>query len=240
MVAARGGKSRCWAFGRHVRVTLAPSIMDDSYQHKGLRKQLVDELRKKDISDERVLDAIGSIPRHRFIDDTAFLQLAYADSAFPIGCGQTISQPYTVAFQTSLLDIKPGMKVLEIGTGSGYQTAVLSFLGAKIFSIERHKPLYLRTKERLQSMGYKANLYHGDGFKGLQREAPFDRVLVTCGAPYIPDALVEQLKMGGKLVIPVGSGPVQSMVRLQRNSAEDVERTSHGDFRFVPMLEEKA
>ena len=198
MVAARGGKSRCWAFGRHVLVTLAPTIMDDSYQHKGLRKQLVEVLRKKDISDDRVLDAIATIPRHLFIDDTAFLQLAYADVAFPI------SQPFTVAFQTSLLDLKPGMKVLEIGTGSGYQTAVLAFLGMKVFSIERHKPLYLRTKERLQRMGYKANLYHGDGFKGLPREAPFDRVLVTCGAPFIPDPLVEQLKMGGKLVIPVG------------------------------------
>lgn len=214
--------------------------MEDSYQHKGLRKQLVDELRKKDISDDRVLDAIASIPRHQFLDDTAFIQLAYNDVAFPIGCGQTISQPYTVAFQTSLLGIKPGMKVLEIGTGSGYQTAVLSYLGAKVFSIERHKPLYLRTKERLQRMGYKANLYHGDGFKGLLREAPFDRVLVTCGAPYIPDALVEQLKMGGKLVIPVGDGPIQRMQCLTRNSAEDVAHTSHGDFRFVPMLEQKA
>ncbi len=240
MVAARGGKSRCWAFGRHVLVTLAPTIMDDSYQHKGLRKQLVEVLRKKDISDDRVLDAIATIPRHLFIDDTAFLQLAYADVAFPIGCGQTISQPFTVAFQTSLLDLKPGMKVLEIGTGSGYQTAVLAFLGMKVFSIERHKPLYLRTKERLQRMGYKANLYHGDGFKGLPREAPFDRVLVTCGAPFIPDPLVEQLKMGGKLVIPVGDGPVQNMVCLQRNSPEDLVRTSHGDFRFVPMLEQKA
>lgn len=219
---------------------MAPTIMEDSYLHKGLRKQLVEVLRKKDIKDDRVLDAIASIPRHQFIDDTAFLQMAYADVAFPIGCGQTISQPYTVAFQTALLDLRPGMKVLEIGTGSGYQTAVLSFLGAKVFSIERHKPLYLRTKERLHRMGYKANLYHGDGFKGLLREAPFDRVLVTCGAPYIPDALVEQLKMDGKLVIPVGDGPVQSMECIHRNGPEELARTAHGEFRFVPMLEEKA
>lgn len=213
--------------------------MEDSYRHKGLRKQLVDELRRKGIMDEKVLDAIGRIPRHQFIDDTAFLQLAYADTAFPIGCGQTISQPYTVACQTSLLALKPGMKVLEIGTGSGYQTAVLAAMGMKVFSIERHRPLYLRTKERLHRMGYKASLFHGDGFVGLVREAPFDRVLVTCGAPYIPQALLEQLKVGGSAVIPVGEGAVQTMVGMVRSAAEVYDRTEHGDFRFVPMLEQK-
>ncbi|MEX1133096.1 MAG: protein-L-isoaspartate(D-aspartate) O-methyltransferase [Flavobacteriales bacterium] len=214
--------------------------MEDSYRHKGLRKQLVDELRRKGVVDQRVLDAIGNIPRHQFIDDTAFLQLAYADAAFPIGCGQTISQPYTVAFQTSLLALRPGMKVLEIGTGSGYQTAVLAAMGMKVFSIERHKPLYLRTKERLNRMGYKAGMFHGDGFVGLSREAPFDRVLVTCGAPYVPPALLDQLKVGGIAVIPVGEGTVQTMVSILRSATDAYERTEHGDFRFVPMLEQKA
>lgn len=214
--------------------------MEDNYQHKGLRKQLVDTLRAKGIADERVLEGIARIPRHQFIDDTAFLQLAYSDVAFPIGCGQTISQPYTVAFQTTLLDLKPGMKVLEIGTGCGYQTAVLVALGCKVFSIERHKPLYLRTKERLHRMEFKASLFHGDGFIGLTREGPFDRVLVTCGAPYIPEPLLEQLKVGGKLVIPVGEGAVQIMVCMQRSDEHNFQRTEHGSFRFVPMLEQKA
>jgi protein-L-isoaspartate(D-aspartate) O-methyltransferase len=213
--------------------------MEDNYRHKGLRKQLVDILRSKGISDERVLDAIGKIPRHQFIDDTAFLQLAYADIAFPIGCGQTISQPYTVAFQTALLALAPGMKVLEIGTGSGYQTAVLAMLGVKVFSIERHKPLYLRTRERLSRMGYKAALFHGDGYLGLPREAPFDRVLVTCGAPLVPQALLQQLKVGGRAVIPVGEGGVQTMLEIERTGVDAFERKGHGDFRFVPMLEQK-
>ncbi len=215
-------------------------IMEDSYRHKGLRKQLVEELRQKGIQDQRVLDTIGSIPRHQFIDDTAFLQLAYADTAFPIGSGQTISQPYTVAFQTSLLALKPGMKVLEIGTGSGYQTAVLVSMGMKVFSIERHRPLYLRTKERLHRMGYKAALFHGDGFVGLGREAPFDRVIVTCGAPYVPQALLDQLKVGGRAVIPVGEGAVQTMESIVRLDSATFDRSTHGDFRFVPMLEQKA
>jgi len=213
--------------------------MEDNYRHKGLRKQLVDTLRSKGIANERVLDAIAQIPRHQFIDDTAFLQLAYADIAFPIGCGQTISQPYTVAFQTALLELTPGMKVLEIGTGSGYQTAVLALLGVKIFSIERQKPLYLRTKERLSRMGYKATLFHGDGYLGLPREAPFDRVLVTCGAPIVPDALLQQLKVGGRAVIPVGEGGIQTMLEIERKGNDTFVRKEHGDFRFVPMLEQK-
>lgn len=214
--------------------------LEDTYRHQGLRKLLVDQLRSKGVPDERVLQAIGRIPRHQFIDDTAFLEIAYTDTAFPIGCGQTISQPYTVAFQSALLDVAPGMRVLEIGTGSGYQTAVLAALGARVFSIERHRPLYLRTKERLQRMGIKANLLHGDGYLGAPREAPFDRVLVTCGAPFVPPALLDQLKPDGRLVIPVGEGDVQVMRALQRNAAGQWEATDHGNFRFVPMLERKA
>lgn len=214
--------------------------MEDTYRHKGLRKQLVEELRRKGITDDKVLEAIGRIPRHLFIDDTAFLQLAYADTAFPIGCGQTISQPYTVAFQTGLLRISAGMKVLEIGTGSGYQTAVLSAIGAKVFSIERHKPLYLRTKERLHRMAWKATLAHGDGYLGMPREAPFDRILVTCGAPLVPQNLLEQLKVGGVAVIPVGEGSVQRMLTIERTAQDGFKQSEHGDFRFVPMLEQKA
>jgi len=220
--------------------------MGDDYRHKGLRKRLVEELRGKGIADAKVLDAIARVPRHLFIDDTAFLQMAYADTAFPIGHGQTISQPYTVAFQTELLGITPGMKVLEIGTGSGYQTAVLVALGARVFSIERHRPLYLRTKERLHRLGYKANLQYGDGFLGLPTEAPFDRVLVTCGAPFVPPALREQLRPsaegrpGGRAVIPVGEGGVQTMLRIERTEGGEFAEASHGDFRFVPMLERRA
>ncbi len=213
--------------------------MEDDYRHKGLRKQLVAELEGKGISGVRVLEAIGQVPRHLFIDDTAFLRQAYMDTAFPIGCGQTISQPWTVAFQSQLLDIAPGMKVLEIGTGSGYQTAILVALRARVFTIERHRPLYLRTKERLQRLGYKANAFHGDGYLGLPREAPFDRVLVTCGAPFIPEALREQMKVGGRAVIPVGEGEVQTMVLLVRKSEQEWEESSHGSFRFVPMLEQR-
>ena len=215
-------------------------MMQDSYREKGLRRQLVEVLRSKGITDGRVLEAIGKIPRHQFIDHSAFLQAAYEDKAFPIGHGQTISQPYTVAFQTQLLQLSPGMKVLEIGTGSGYQTAVLAALGAKIFSIERQRPLYARTKDRLAEMKVKANLYYGDGYLGLPKEAPFDRVLVTCGAPRVPEALIQQLKIGGRAVIPVGEGSDQVMVLVERKSDEEQQVTEHGKFRFVPMLEQKA
>lgn len=216
------------------------ALIEDGYRHKGLRKQLVKELRKKGISDGKVLDAIGSIPRHQFIDDTAFLQQAYADIAFPIGFGQTISQPYTVAFQTELLQLKPGMKVLEVGTGSGYQSAVLIKLGARVFTIERQRPLYLRTKAKLTEMRLRAATYYGDGYVGLPKEAPFDRVIVTCGAPYVPMALVEQLKPGGRAVIPVGEGDLQVMTVVDKQEDGTLVTTTHGDFRFVPMLEQKA
>jgi protein-L-isoaspartate(D-aspartate) O-methyltransferase len=213
--------------------------LKDDHRHQGLRKRLVEVLKTKGIKDARVLEAIGRIPRHQFIDDSAFLELAYQDIAFPIGSGQTISQPYTVAFQTELLDLKPRMKVLEIGTGSGYQTAVLCTLECKVFSIERHRPLYLRTKERLASMNMRPNLFHGDGFKGWPQEAPFDRVLVTCGAPWVPDELLQQVKPGGMLVIPVGEGEEQRMLRMIRAQDGTFTSDDRGAFRFVPMLQDR-
>lgn len=189
---------------------------------------------------EAVLGAIGRVPRHLFIDDTAFQARAYEDSAFPISCGQTISQPYTVAYQTELLSTSPGQRVLEVGTGSGYQTAVLCEIGLRVFSIERHKPLYLQTKERLSRLGYSPNLSFGDGFLGLPREAPFDAIIVTCGAPFVPPALVNQLKPGGRLVIPVGEGEVQRMKVVTKSLNGDLSTVDKGDFRFVPMLAEKS
>lgn len=212
----------------------------DSYRHQGLRRRLVDALRKRGVVDDKVLDAIGVVPRHLFIDDTAFLELAYEDAAFPIPCGQTISQPYTVATQSELLKLAPGMRVLEVGTGSGYQTAVLVQMGCKVFSIERHKPLYLQTKERLVRLGYRAALFHGDGYAGLLKEAPFDRVIVTCGAPAVPEKLVDQLKAGGRMVIPVGEGEVQRMLVVERQTNGEILRTDRGAFKFVPMLKDKA
>lgn len=216
-----------------------PHMVEDGYRHKGLRKLLVEELRRKGITDERVLGAIGQVPRHQFIDDTAFLELAYADTAFPIGCDQTISQPYTVAMQSQLLRSTPGMKVLEIGTGCGYQTAVLAALGLKVFTIERQRPLYIRTKERLARMRIRAASYYGDGYQGVAKEAPFDRVLVTCGAPFVPQPLIDQLKTSGLAVIPVGEGGVQTMTLIER-TADGTVTSTHGAFRFVPMLEERS
>ncbi|MGB3527543.1 MAG: protein-L-isoaspartate(D-aspartate) O-methyltransferase [Flavobacteriales bacterium] len=203
-----------------------------------MRRKLVEELKRKGITDARVLNAIGKVPRHQFIDDSAFERFAYVDQAFPIGCEQTISQPYTVAFQSELLNVKPGEKVLEIGTGSGYQTAILCELGAKVYSIERHRPLYLITKKRLADMRYRAHLVHGDGYKGLPVHAPFDKVIVTCGAPDVPQALIDQLVEGGTLVIPVGGDGRQFMYSLLR-TATDVVKTEHGAFSFVPMVENK-
>ncbi|MEZ4738482.1 MAG: protein-L-isoaspartate(D-aspartate) O-methyltransferase [Flavobacteriales bacterium] len=214
-------------------------MQKDDYRHQGLRRRLVELLVSKGIMDAAVLSAIGSVPRHQFIDDTAFLELAYQDIAFPIPCGQTISQPYTVAFQSELLQVKKGMKVLEVGTGSGYQTAVLMAMGAKVFSIERHKPLYLLTKARLATLGMRPNLYFGDGYKGLPREAPFDRIIVTCGAPYVPEDLLGQLKVGGILVIPVGEGEEQRMIRMERKEDGTYDSKDLGAFRFVPMLQDR-
>lgn len=211
----------------------------DSYKHQGSRRRLVEELKAKGITQGPVLDAIGAVPRHLFIDDTAFEHHAYEDKAFPIGCGQTISQPYTVAFQTSLLEVQPGMTVLEVGTGCGYQTAVLSSMGAKVFSIERHRPLYISTRDRLLRLKYRATTVHGDGFKGMPQFAPFDRVIVTCGAPRVPDTLVAQMKEDGRMVIPVGSGTDQRMLCLRRTKEGPIEQKEHGVFRFVPMLEDR-
>ncbi len=214
--------------------------MEDTYLHKGLRKKLVKEIGEKGIISKKVLDALEKVPRHFFFDN-ALLKFAYQDNAFPIGAGQTISQPYTVAFQTELLDVQKGEKVLEIGTGSGYQTCILAELGAKVYSVERQKELYDKTRSRLQQMGYASvKLFFGDGYKGLEAYAPFDKVLVTCGAPFIPDALLKQLRSGGLLVIPVGEGTVQVMTSVRRKGENEFEKTTHGNFRFVPMLDNKA
>ncbi len=213
--------------------------MIDSYKHQGLRKQLVETIHEKGITDQNVLDAIGKVPRHYFFD-SSFLKFAYEDNAFPIGSGQTISQPYTVAFQTQLLKLTRGQKVLEIGTGSGYQACILAEIGAKVFSIERQKALYDKAIKFLPTLGYRIKLFYGDGYKGLPAYSPFDKIIVTAGAPYIPDALIDQLKPGGILVIPVGTGDVQDMVTITRTSEKEFKKCEHGKFRFVPLLENKA
>lgn len=192
----------------------------------------------KGITDKKVLDAIGKIPRHLFMD-SSFEDHAYQDKAFPIAADQTISQPYTVAFQSQLLEISKGDLVLEIGTGSGYQTAVLCELGAKVFSIERQRELYRKTKLFLAKIGYRPKyLSFGDGYKGLPEYAPFDKIIVTAGAPYVPKDLLGQLKVGGRLVIPVGD-EVQVMTLFIRKSAKEFDKTEFGEFRFVPLLEDK-
>lgn len=214
-------------------------ILEDSFRAQGLRKKLVQEITLKGISDKRVLAAIGKIPRHYFLD-SSFLEFAYSDKPFPIGEGQTISQPYTVAFQSQLLQIETGHKVLEIGTGSGYQAIVLMEMGAKVYSIERVKALYDKAKEFLPLLGYKPKLYYGDGYKGLPRLAPFDRIIVTAAAPFVPDDLLKQLANDGLLVIPVGdSNGVQTMKTIHKDANEVFTEKEHGKFRFVPMLEDK-
>lgn len=213
--------------------------MIDSYKHKGLRRQLVDTIREKGIQDKAVLAAVGKIPRHFFMD-SGFLEFAYQDKPFPIGSGQTISQPYTVAFQTELLEVKAGEKILEIGTGSGYQACVLEELGAKVFSIERQKKLYTRTKKFLADLGYKAKLFYGDGYKGLPAFAPFDKILITAGASKLPEALSGQLKAGGMIVIPEGGREVQIMRRYIKSEDGSFTKEDHGTFRFVPLLREMA
>ncbi len=213
--------------------------MEDNYRHKGLRNKLIEKLIEKGITDEKVLSAIRSVPRHWFMD-SSFLQFAYEDKAFPIGSGQTISQPYTVAVQTSLLNIKKGDKVLEVGTGSGYQSCVLIALGAKVYTIERQRKLYLKTKEFMQKIGYRVKYAtYGDGFLGLPAFAPFDKIIVTAAAPVIPEALKEQLKVGGVLVIPTGEG-TQKMLRLTKTDEHNFETEEFGDFKFVPLLRGKA
>ena len=206
---------------------------------QGLRNKLVDQLKTKGISDKKVLDAISKVPRHLFFDEVFQNQFAYEDVAFPIGQDQTISQPYTVAFQSEMLNIRKGHKVLEIGTGSGYQTAVLCFLGAKVYSIERQKPLFEKASIFLSENGYRANLFFGDGFKGKKVFAPYDSIIVTCGAPFIPDDLKMQLKIGGRMVIPVGDGDVQQMKLIVRSKGDVFKETTYGEFKFVPMLKNK-
>ena len=212
--------------------------MQDTFKHKGLRQKLVETIISKGITDEIVLKAIGDIPRHLFMD-SGFLDHAYQDKAFPIGADQTISQPYTVAFQTELLKIKKGDKILEIGTGSGYQTAVLCKLGALVYTIERQRELYKKTSKFLPKIGYKPKKFiFGDGYIGLEDEAPFDGIIVTAGAPIIPKALLSQLKVGGRLVIPVGK-EVQKMTLVTRRGKKEFEQHEFGDFRFVPLLENR-
>lgn len=212
--------------------------MKDTFKHHGMRQQLVETLINKGIKDKNVLKAIGKIPRHLFMD-SGFIDHAYQDKAFPIAADQTISQPYTVAFQSELLEIKPDDNVLEIGTGSGYQTAVLLELGAKVFSIERQHELFKKTSKFLPKLGYRAKkLIFGDGYKGLPDEAPFQSIIVTAGAPFVPNPLLSQLAIGGRLVIPVGDD-VQVMTLFIRKGPKEFEKHEFGDFRFVPMLEDK-
>ncbi len=214
--------------------------MIDTYKHKGMRKALVKEVEAKGITDKAVLEAIGKIPRHQFLD-SSFDRFAYKDVAFPIGAGQTISQPYTVAFQSQLLEIKKGDKVLEIGTGSGYQACVLAELGAKVYSIERQRKLFDKTKVFLSKLGYRLNLFYGDGYKGLPTYGPFDRIIVTAGAPEVPKDLLLQLKIGGWMVIPIGDQQKeQIMTKIQRMSELDYAQQTYGNFSFVPMLKNKA
>lgn len=212
-------------------------MFEDSYKHKGMRRALVKTIQKKGISDERVLRAMNTIPRHIFLDD-AFLEHAYQDKAFQIGEGQTISQPFTVAFQSQLLNVQPGEKVLEIGTGSGYQCCILLELGAQVYTIEYNWTLYQRAKKTIQKLGYKAHIFHGDGSKGLPQYAPFDGIIVTAGAPTVPLALIEQLKPGGRLVIPVGDRQSQRMLLVQREADGNITKKEFENFSFVPLLGE--
>lgn len=209
---------------------------EDSYQHKGLRKKLMDLLREKGISDEHVLAAMNNIPRHYFLD-SAFDKIAYEDRAFPISEGQTISQPYTVAYQTQLLQVKPNDKILEIGTGSIYQATVLSEMGAKVFTIERQKQLFEKTKQFIFRNQYpNLKFFYGDGYEGLPTFAPFDKVIITAAAPFIPPKLVEQLKPGGKMVIPVDEDHHQRMLRITKNEDGTFSEEAFDNFSFVPML----
>ena len=209
-------------------------MIEDNYKQRGLRGKLVRQLRQKGIRDEAVLQAIGKVPRHVFFDD-ALLGHAYEDKAFPIGEGQTISQPYTVAFQTEKLEIKPGDKVLEIGTGSGYQACVLMAMGAKVYTIEYNRVLFEKTRDFLPLMGYSPYFVHGDGSKGLPIRAPFDKIIVTAGAPVIPDALIQQLADKGILVVPVGNREKQKMVRLTKKN-DAIKKEEFDTFAFVPLL----
>jgi len=209
---------------------------EDTYQHKGLRKKLIEILREKGITDERVLEAIQTIPRHYFLD-SAFDKIAYEDRAFPIAEGQTISQPYTVAYQTQLLQVKPFDKVLEIGTGSIYQATVLAEMGATVYTIERQKKLFEKTKDFVLRSKYpNIKFFYGDGYEGLPTYAPFDKVIITAAAPFVPPKLIEQMKTGAKMVIPVNEGDYQRMLRLTKNADGNYTEEVFENFSFVPML----
>lgn len=213
--------------------------MLDLPRHKGLRKKMIATLAAAGIEDEQVLAAIGRVPRHAFLEQ-AFTEIAYENRAFPIGEGQTISHPYTVAYQTTLLQLEPGHKVLEIGTGSGYQAAVLAEMGVQLYTLERIRPLYEKTQPLLKALGYtKIRCFHGDGFAGLPALGPFDRIIVTAAAPEIPKTLLAQLKVGGILIIPYGAGKVQKMLRITRQAEQEYEQETLNDFSFVPMLKGK-
>ena len=213
--------------------------INDTYRHQGLRKQLVENLRNRNIRDERVLAAIGNVPRHFFMD-SSFVEYAYQDKAFPISSGQTISQPYTVAVQTELLQVEKGMKVLEIGTGSGYQACILHELGAKVFSVERQFNLYKKVKQFFEKHGYNIKVFFKDGYEGLPTFSPFDRIIITAAVPEIPDMLKNQLNVGGIIVAPVGKSGHQVMMRIIKQSEYQFIEESHGGFVFVPMLPGKA
>ena len=213
--------------------------MRDEYKHKGLRRQMLQELREMGIEDESVLAAMDQVPRHFFLA-SVFEQFAYQNTAFQIGAGQTISKPHTVARQTELLQLEPDAKVLEIGTGSGYQCAVLCAMGYKVYSIERQRLLFDKAGPLLKSMGFKPDLFYGDGYKGKAVFGPYDGIIVTCGAPEIPEALLLQLAVGGRLVIPVGEGDTQHMFTFERTGEKEFSRQEHGEFAFVPMLTSRA
>jgi len=211
----------------------------DNYRERGARKKLVEHLKGRGIEDQKVLEAIGKVPRHFFFDET-FWNQAYRDIAFPIGDGQTISQPYTVAYQSELLHVKKGDKVLEIGTGSGYQTCILLELGADVYTIERQENLYQRTIQVLPYMGYKANFFLGDGSKGIEKHAPYDKIIVSAGAPFVPEIMLKQLKIGGIFVIPVGDEKSQKMMTIIRVGENDFDRIELDTFRFVPLVGDQA
>jgi len=212
--------------------------MVDSYKHKGLRKKLIESIRAKGIEDTRVLDAMDKVPRHLFMD-RSFVNFSYTDKAFPIAAGQTISQPYTVAYQTELLDVKKHQKVLEVGTGSGYQTAVLLEMGARVYTIERQRQLFLEAQKTLGPLNYKPVFFFGDGYEGLPAYAPFDRILITAAAREVPQILLNQLAIGGILVLPEGDRSGQKMIRVERESDDKYHRSEHGYFSFVPLLRGK-
>ncbi len=212
--------------------------MQDTFKHKGMRRQLISELREKGIHDERILEAFDAVPRHFFLDLVFELQ-AYSNQAFQIGAGQTISHPFTVAFQTQLLELSKGEKVLEIGTGSGFQTCILCELGVKVISIERQRELYIKAKRIIEHFNYNPRTIYGDGYAGWPVMAPYDKILVTCGAPDIPIELLRQLKVGGIMVIPVGEGAEQKMLKIVKHDETNVDVIEYGTFSFVPMLENK-